>query len=82
MLLLARLPATCVMAIPRTPLFAAASAPGTLKQQVAAYEQELVLHAVEREGSIRRAAKALGVDHSTLVKKFRQYGLAESVGGE
>ncbi len=62
--------------------FAAASAPGTLKQQVAAYEQELVLHAVEREGSIRRAAKALGVDHSTLVKKFRQYGLAESAGGE
>ena len=51
--------------------------PGTLKQQVAAYERGLVLQAVEREGSIRRAARALGVDHSTLVKKLRQYGLAE-----
>ena len=54
-----------------------ASVPGTLKQQVAAYEKEIVLQAVEREGSIRRAARALGVDHSTLVKKFRQYGLEE-----
>lgn len=53
------------------------AAPGTLKQQVSAYEREIVLHAIEREGSIRRAAKALGVDHSTLVKKIRQYGLEE-----
>lgn len=53
-------------------------APGSLKQQVSAYEQGLILQAVEREGSIRRAAKALGVDHSTLVKKLRQYGLAEA----
>lgn len=52
-------------------------APGTLKQQVTAYEREIIRHTVEREGSIRRAAKALGVDHSTLVKKFRQYGLEE-----
>ena len=51
---------------------------GTLKQQVSAYEREIVRHAVEREGSIRRAAKALGVDHSTLVKKFKQYGLDEA----
>lgn len=54
---------------------------GTLKQQVAAYEREIVLHSVEREGSIRRAAKALGVDHSTLVKKIRQYGMEEETAG-
>lgn len=54
-----------------------AAAPGTLKQQVSAYERDIVLHAIEREGSIRRAARALGVDHSTLVKKIRQYGLEE-----
>lgn len=54
------------------------AAAGTLKQQVSAYEREIVLQAVKREGSIRRAAKALGVDHSTLVKKLRQYGLAEA----
>ncbi len=54
------------------------AAAGTLKQQVSAYEREIVLQTVKREGSIRRAAKALGVDHSTLVKKLRQYGLAEA----
>ena len=58
--------------------FHGSSAAGTLKQQVSAYEREIVLQAVKREGSIRRAAKALGVDHSTLVKKLRQYGLAEA----
>lgn len=55
---------------------------GTLKQQVSVYEQELITRAVKREGSIRRAAKSLGVDHSTLVKKLRQYGLAEAESGE
>ena len=54
------------------------AAAGTLKQQVSAYEREIVLQAVKREGSIRRAAQVLGVDHSTLVKKLRQYGLAEA----
>ena len=54
------------------------AAAGTLTQQVSAYEREIGLQAVKREGSIRRAAKALGVDHSTLVKKLRQYGLAEA----
>ena len=45
-----------------------------LKQQVAAYEREIILHTLEHTGSMRKAAKALGVDHSTLVKKCRQYG--------
>ncbi len=45
-----------------------------LKRRVALYERELILQAVEREGSVRKAAKALGVDHSTLVKKLRLYG--------
>lgn len=49
----------------------------TLKQQIAAYEREIILQAVEREGSLRRAAKSLGVDHSTLVKKLRRYGEEE-----
>ena len=45
---------------------------GTLRQQVAAFEREAILRAVEREGSLRKAARALGVDHSTLVKKCRR----------
>jgi PAS domain S-box-containing protein len=52
---------------------------GTLKQQVAAFERDLILHAVEREGSLRRAAKALGVDHSTLVKKLGRFGAEEQI---
>ena len=34
---------------------------------------KVILQAVEREGSLRKAAKALGVDHSTLVKKYRHF---------
>ena len=48
-----------------------------LRQQVAAYEREIILHTLERTGSMRKAAKVLGVDHSTLVKKCRQYGQAD-----
>lgn len=50
---------------------------GSLRHQVSAYEREIVLHTLEREGSLRKAAKALGVDHSTLVKKCRQYALED-----
>ena len=55
------------------------SAGGTLRQRVAAFEREIILQAVEREGSLRKAAKVLGTDHSTLVKKYRrlQEGAAE-----
>lgn len=49
------------------------SAGGTLRQRVSAFEREVVLQALEREGSLRKAAKALGVDHSTLVKKYRRF---------
>lgn len=47
----------------------------TLKEQVAVFEQEIIRAAVNREGSLRRAAAALGVDHSTLVKKCKRYGM-------
>lgn len=45
----------------------------SLRQQVAAFEREIILNTLERTGSMRKAAKVLGVDHSTLVKKFHQY---------
>ncbi len=55
----------------------------TLKEQVAVYEREIILRSIEKAGSIRRAAKALGVDHSTLVKKCKQYEmLPDSKNGE
>ena len=46
---------------------------GSLKDLVAKYEKTIILSAIDHEGSIRKAAKVLGVDHSTLVKKCRQY---------
>ena len=46
-----------------------------LKQLVAAYEREIILQALEQKGSIRKAAEALGIDHSTLVKKCKRYAL-------
>lgn len=44
---------------------------GTLREQVSRFEREIILRALEQEGSLRKAAKTLGVDHSTLVKKYR-----------
>jgi len=52
---------------------------GSLKHRVAIYEREIIFQALEREGSLRRAAKSLGVDHSTLVKKLRRYGVQDPV---
>ena len=45
----------------------------TLKERVRAFEREVILQTVSKEGSLRRAAAALGVDHSTLVKKCKGY---------
>ena len=45
----------------------------SLKEHLASYERGLIEAAVEREGSLRKAAKVLGVDHSTLVKKYHNY---------
>ena len=50
-----------------------ASADTSLKRQVALYERELILRTIQQEGSLRKAAKRLCVDHSTLVKKCHQY---------
>lgn len=38
-------------------------------------EQQLIAMALERYGSLRQAARALGVSHSTLLRKAQQYGL-------
>lgn len=51
----------------------------SLKEQVSAFERDIVLRTIRQEGSVRQAAKVLQVDHSTLVKKCRQY---EKTGGE
>lgn len=44
-----------------------------LKLAVEQLEQRLITQAIEKHGSIRKAAAALGVDPSTLVRKTRGY---------
>ncbi len=45
----------------------------TLKNMVSVYEHSIIIRALKEEGSLRRAAKMLGVDHSTLIKKLQRY---------
>lgn len=46
----------------------------SLKTQLQTFERELILGALERTGSLRKAAASLGVEHSTLVKKCKRLG--------
>jgi PAS domain S-box-containing protein len=44
-----------------------------LKQQIQRFERQIVMEALERHRTYRAAAKALGMDHSTLVKKVQRW---------
>ena len=49
----------------------------TLKHTVQAVERDCILRAIRNYGSKRKAAKALGISHSTLVLKCQQLGINE-----
>lgn len=49
------------------------SEPSSLKEQVNAFEQSIIEKAIHKHGSIRKAADALQVHHSTLVKKRKKW---------
>jgi PAS domain S-box-containing protein/TyrR family helix-turn-helix protein len=38
-------------------------------------ERDLIVQALSRYGSIRKVGKALGVSHTTVIKKMRKYGI-------
>jgi transcriptional regulator with PAS, ATPase and Fis domain len=38
-------------------------------------EKNLIESMIQREGSIRKAAKVLGVSHTTLIRKMKKHGL-------
>jgi len=46
-----------------------------LQRTVAETEKDLIIRALEKFGSQRKAAKPLGVDHSTLSRKIKKYGI-------
>ncbi len=50
-------------------------APTSLKAAVDGYEKELIARAIEEHGGIRKAARALAVDPSTISRKARKYGI-------
>lgn len=47
----------------------------TLKNAVAALETRMITKALSIYGSKRKAAAALGIDHSTLIKKCKKYSI-------
>jgi DNA-binding NtrC family response regulator len=46
------------------------------KRAVAEAEREALLDALHRGGSIRKAAKILGVSHTTVINKIKRHGLS------
>lgn len=48
---------------------------GTLKEQVAELEKQVVAEALDKFGSTRRAGKALGLSHTSIVNKVKRYQL-------
>jgi len=51
---------------------APSSRTGTLREQAAAFEAEIIAAAIQEHGSKRKAAAALGVDVGTIVRKTRR----------
>ncbi|MCR4673062.1 MAG: sigma 54-interacting transcriptional regulator [Lachnospiraceae bacterium] len=49
-----------------------------LKEATARVEMQLIKEALKRYPSVRKAAAALGIDHSTLIKKCRRYGIGSA----
>lgn len=49
--------------------------PINLKDYLRAYEKTLIHTALKQHGSKRKTAKALGIDHSTLIRKCREHCL-------
>ncbi|HWL23758.1 MAG TPA: helix-turn-helix domain-containing protein, partial [Ureibacillus sp.] len=47
----------------------------TLKQRMEQFEKRIVIDALQKKPSIRKAAEYLGVDHSTLVKKIKRWNI-------
>lgn len=53
----------------------ATSSGGPLKEQVAELEKRLVTEALKSYGSTRRAGKALGLSHTSILNKVKRYNL-------
>ena len=52
---------------------------GTLKEQIASFEKQIIKEALSKYPSIRQAAKSLGCDQSTLVRKIQKFQLTKQI---
>jgi Transcriptional regulator containing PAS, AAA-type ATPase, and DNA-binding domains len=48
---------------------------GTLKAATESLERQLIQESMAKHDSKRKAAAALGIDHSTLIKKCKRLGI-------
>lgn len=48
---------------------------GSIKEQVAQFEAGVIRSALQKNGSIRKAAKSLAISHVGLMKKMEKYGI-------
>lgn len=48
---------------------------GRLKDMIAVFEKRIISDSVSAAGSVRKAAKKLGISHTTLLAKLRRHGL-------
>ena len=49
--------------------------PQSLKAAIADYEKKIIFEALEKNPSIRQAAKALAISHTALLNKLKKYNL-------
>jgi TyrR family helix-turn-helix protein len=59
----------------REPYELAPNGPKRLKQIVQDVERQIIVSALKTHGSLRSAARQLGVDHTTLSRKIKRYGM-------
>lgn len=53
-----------------------------LKRAVEDVERQAIVEALNRAGSVRKAAKILGVSHTTVINKMRRYQISGKTGGQ
>jgi TyrR family helix-turn-helix protein len=51
----------------------------SLSARTAHFEKQVIVQLLEKEKSIRRAAKKLNISHSTLIRKMQKYGITDSI---
>jgi len=60
----------------------ASKSPSGLKRAMEEIERQAVIEALNQGGSVRKAAKILGVSHTTIINKMRRYRISGKTSGQ